>query len=361
MKKLFFYFLSIFIFLFLILIVDFLASNTVLSYKNCFKYEEFYYELKKNCKGKYRFKKSFPVVQTITDEMGLRIGKKSSTKIRDKKNIFIFGDSFTYGVGIEFEKTYAGLIEKKFSNYNVYNFGVGSYSPSVHLYKLEKTLEEGIFPEKILLFLDLTDLIDEASRWEYNDQSKEIQLRSNYLYQNSKKKEKFVKRNFKILTNVSSYINFHTRQLREKTNIKLFNQRKVKTSIQGSFTYIDSNSLDPRFWKDDYFSKGKKNLKKRLLQIGDISKKNNIEFYLIIYPWAETLEFGQDKFSWSNYAKEICYNENCRLIDAIPNFLNYKNQNLNWSTELYFLNDEHFNEKGANLLYTTVIKNLKKQ
>jgi len=26
----------------------------------------------------------------------------------------------------------------------------------------------------------------------------------------------------------------------------------------------------------------------------------------------------------------------------------------------YFLNDEHFNEKGANLLYTTVIKNLKK-
>ena len=85
MKRIFFYFLSIFIFLFFILALDFLASNTILSYKNCFKYEEFYYELKKNCEGKYRFKKSFPVVQTITDEMGLRIGKKSLTKKKTKK------------------------------------------------------------------------------------------------------------------------------------------------------------------------------------------------------------------------------------------------------------------------------------
>ena len=83
--------------------------------------------------GKYRFKKTFPIVETITDDMGLRIGKDSLSKNKDKKNIFIFGDSFTYGVGIEYEKTFAGLLEKKYSDYNVYNFGVGSYSPSVHL------------------------------------------------------------------------------------------------------------------------------------------------------------------------------------------------------------------------------------
>ena len=96
-----------------------------------------------------------------------------------------------------------------------------------------------------------------------------------------------------------------------------------------------------------------------MLQIADISKKNNIEFYLIIYPWAETLEFGQKKFSWSEFAKEICSSRNCRLIDAIPDFQNYKNRNINWSTELYFLNDEHFNEKGANLLFNAVAKRIK--
>ena len=359
MKKLSFYFLSFFFLIFFILLTDFILSNTVLNYKNCFKYEKFYYELKKNCVGKYRFKKTFPIVKTITDDMGLRIGKDSLSKNKDKKNIFIFGDSFTYGVGIEYEKTFAGLLEKKYSDYNVYNFGVGSYSPSVHLFKLKKILKKNIIPEKILLFLDLTDLIDEANRWEYDYDLNEVRLTTSYIYDNSKKKEKFTKRNFKLVTNVSSYLNYQSRNLRELTNIKLKNKRKIKTSIQGSFTYKDPITLDKRFWSEETFSKGKKNLEKRLLQIAEISKENNIEFYLIIYPWAETLEFGQKKFSWSDFAKEICSNKNCNLIDAIPNFRKYKDQNINWSTELYFLNDEHFNEKGANLLYKTVVKNLK--
>ena len=188
MKKLSFYFLSIFFLIFFILLTDFILSNTVLNYKNCFKYEKFYYELKKNCVGKYRFKKTFPIVETITDDMGLRIGKDSLPKNKDKKNIFIFGDSFTYGVGIEFEKTFAGLLEKKYSDYNVYNFGVGSYSPSVHLFKLKKILKKNIFPEKILLFLDLTDLIDEANRWEYDYDLNEVRLTTSYIYNNSKKR-----------------------------------------------------------------------------------------------------------------------------------------------------------------------------
>ncbi len=359
MKKLSYYFLSIFILFFFILFIDFILSNTILNYKNCYKYEKFYYELKKNCVGKYRFKKSFPIVKTITDEMGLRVGEKSFPKKKEKKNIFLFGDSFTYGVGIEFEKTFAGLIERKFSNYNVYNFGVGSYSPSVHLYKLKKTLNENIIPEKILLFLDLTDLIDEASRWEYIDSMDKVKLTNDHLFLNSKKKEKFTKRNFKLTNNLLSYINYHSRNLRELANIRLSDKRKIKTSIQGSFTYKEQDSLDKRFWKNDTFLKGRTNLKKRLLQIADISKKNNIEFYLIIYPWAETLEFGQKKFSWSEFAKEICSSRNCRLIDAIPDFQNYKNRNINWSTELYFLNDEHFNEKGANLLFNAVAKRIK--
>ena len=333
-------------------------SNTILDYKNCYNYEKFYYELKKNCKGKYRFKKSFPIVETITDEMGLRVGKKSPSKNKNKKNIFLFGDSFTYGVGIEFEKTYAGLIEGKYKDYNVYNFGVGSYSPSVYLSKLKKILDKKIFPEKILLFLDLTDIIDEVTRWTFDEKTGEVKLTSDYIYVNSQKKEKFSKRNFKTLNNVSSYINFRLRHYREIADIKFRDQRKIKTSIQGSFTYKDINALDRRFWKKDTFTLGKQNLKKRLMQIAEISKNNNIDFYLVIYPWAETLELGQKEFSWSNYAENICANNRCKLINAIPSFEEYKANNKNWSTDLYFLNDEHFNEKGAELLYKTVVQNL---
>ena len=99
-------------------------------------------------------------------------------------------------------------------------------------------------------------------------------------------------------------------------------------------------------------------MKERLKKISKFAKKNNSEFYVVIYPWAETLEFGQQKFNWSYFVNSICDNETCKLIDAIPAFNDYKNKNIDWSTELYFLNDEHFNEKGANLLYKTVLKNI---
>ena len=357
MRKNLYYFFSLFISIFFILILDLSLSNTVLNYKNCFKYEEFYYELKKNCRSSYRFKDSFPIVETITDEMGLRIGKKTPPKNKNKKNIFIFGDSFTYGVGLEYDKTFVGLIEKEKKDYNIFNFGVGSYSPSVYLYKLKNYLNNNIIPDKILVFLDLTDVLDEALRWEYDRKLNIVKLPTNEIFEKSFKQEKFIKRNFKLLTNLFSYFNYHLREFKDKAKIKIKNERKIKTSIQGSFTYTDSSLLDERFWKKGMFEYGVDKLEKTLIEIANISKKNNTDFYIIIYPWAETLEFGEEKFSWSDFVEKLCVNK-CEVINAIPSFMSYKDQNINWSNELYFLNDEHFNEKGASLLYKSVIENI---
>ena len=81
-KKIFFYVLSFFFLIFFILVLDLLLSNTLIKQNHCVNYSEFYYELKKNCKGKYRFKSSFPLIRTYTDELGLRVGKNN--KIRNK-------------------------------------------------------------------------------------------------------------------------------------------------------------------------------------------------------------------------------------------------------------------------------------
>lgn len=344
--------------LFFIFLLDLILSNSVLKYHNCIKFEKYYYELKKNCIGKYRFKKNFPITKIVTDEFGQRIGKNSSIKDKRKKNIFLFGDSFTYGVGLDYENTYAGLIENKKDDYNIYNFAVGSYSPSVYLYKLKKFINNKIFPNKIILFLDLTDVRDEAERWNYDSNLEKLQLNTSYIYEESLKKEKFFKKNFKVLTNISSYLNFNLRNLRDKVNIELRNKRKIKTSIQGSFTYTSFSSLNKNFWDEESFFKGTNLIKKRIEQISKISKKHDSEFYLVIYPWAETLEFGQDIFSWSEFAKNACSNEKCILIDTLPTFLKYKSERKTWSTDLYFLNDEHFNKKGAKLLFEDVIKKI---
>ena len=187
-EKIFILFSVYFIFVSLIYLVDLILSNSILNYKSCMKYEKFYYELKKNCRGKYRFKKSFPIVETITDEMGLRVGKKVFLKIKTKR-IFLFLETLYLWSWNRIREDFCWFNRKKYENYNVYNFGVGSYSPSVYLYKLKKILKEDLIPEKILLFLDLTDLIDEATRWQYDDKNEEIRLTTSYVYETSQKKK----------------------------------------------------------------------------------------------------------------------------------------------------------------------------
>ena len=344
----------------IILLLDLFLSNTVLKQDHCYNYSEFYYELKKNCTGKYRFKKSFPLTNTYTDEMGLRVGKNKIKKEKNKDNIFIFGDSFTYGVGLEFEKTFAGLMALNLKEYNIYNFAVGSYSPSVHLFKLKKVISSGLIPKKIFVFLDLTDVIDEATRWSYSKNQNQATLSTNRIFKESlNKKDNFKKNNFKLLTNISTYINYNMRNIRNQISSSLKNDYKIKTSIQGNFTYTKLDELDSRFWKKGTFNEGISSIKNNFNEIKKILIENNFDVNLVIYPWAETLEFGQEIFDWSDFARSLCDFKNCRTIDSIPEFSNYKNKNKSWSTDLYFLNDEHFNIQGAYLLYKTVIKKMR--
>jgi len=342
----------------IVLLFDFSLSNFFVQKNNhCYNYSEYFYELKKNCSSNERFKKSFPTTKIFTDDKGLRVGKNNIKKDKNKKNILIFGDSFTFGVGLEYEETYAGIIKKKFKNYNVYNYGVGSYSPTVYLYRLKNVINENIRPDKVLIFLDLTDVIDEAGRWYFDEDKEKPKLRTNFIYKNSSKENKdFIKNNFKLSTNIISHLNYNLRNLRSYLKQLFFKKNKIKTSIQGSFTYLPKNQLDNRFWEKSFFDIGIKKIKDNFKEFENVAKKHDFDIYLVVYPWAETLEFGQDYFNWSEFAKQLCNYNNCHLIDAIPNFLEYKNKNSHWNSDLYFVNDEHFNAGGAKLLSTIVIE-----
>ena len=362
-----FYFLTFFFIVLFYFSFDLLLSNTLLKSELCYDYTSYkkgyFYYLKKNCKTRNRFKRGFPTTNVFTDELGLRIGKNTK-KNPNHKNILIFGDSMTFGVGLDYENTYAGLIDKEMKNYNVYNFGVGSYAPSVHLYKLKNAVDNNITPHKILLFLDLSDVRDEAKRWV--DDEDGIPKRPEgkpHWARNTDKKKEFLEKNFKLSLEIAALIRYNLRNFKSKVkNLTASNNtnQKIKVSIQGQYTYTKLQNLDKRFWKKNDFINGLEKINTKISKISQIAAKNNSEFYLIIYPWGETLLKGENEFSWSNFGEQLCSENNCSLINAIPEFDNYKQTNKNWVHELYFLNDEHLNRGGARLLADIVIKKLNK-
>ena len=346
-------YINLIIFLFSYFLLDVILSNTYLNLKKktCYQIEEFYYELKKNCKGLDKFKPSFPIVNVFTDEYGLRIGKNQKRSKSDK--IFIFGDSFTFGVGLEFDQTYSGILTNEYKNFDFYNFAVGSYSPTIHLYKLEKQIKKNVIPQKIILFLDMTDVHDEAARWTVFDENGRPSLSTNFSFKEFNKKEKFIHKNFKITRSLSHYINYNLRIMRSKQDSKK-KENKVKTSLQAGFTYRKIEDLGSHY-EGDIFDKGQNKIRQKISVISSIAKKNNSEFYLVIYPFAETLVYGQKFFNWENFGRSLCKDDKCILINTFEAFRNEKSNHNDWYSKLYFVGDEHFNY-GGNKIIADVLK-----
>ncbi|GJL50508.1 MAG: hypothetical protein NPIRA01_17350 [Nitrospirales bacterium] len=86
---------------------------------------------------------------------------------------FLFiGDSFTEGIGIDYEKTFVGLTNTALvrQNVEVLNAGVSSYAPAIYFKKVEYLLETVKLDfDHLLVFLDISDIEDEVQRYDIRD------------------------------------------------------------------------------------------------------------------------------------------------------------------------------------------------
>jgi len=69
------------------------------------------------------------------------------------------GDSFTEGVGLRYEDTFASLLPKMFTP--VANMGVISYAPSIYQEKLRHYKKRGLSPKFLVQIVDVSDIQDE--------------------------------------------------------------------------------------------------------------------------------------------------------------------------------------------------------
>ena len=103
--------------------------------------------------------------QEISNSLGLRDGERRAiSPVGDRPRILLIGDSFTEGVGVPWEETFAGRLQTalKAKGVEVLNAGVASYTPILERIKVRHLYEvEGLRFGRLVLFLDLSDLKDE--------------------------------------------------------------------------------------------------------------------------------------------------------------------------------------------------------
>ena len=148
--------------------LNFLEKNLVNANKESFENRIF------NKDYKYTFQKSANfnsqyygnIYKVSTNDLGFR-DEKSRPLNRNQKFSIVIGDSFVEGVGLEYDDTLVGNLNKNSNNLNekikFLNAGVSSYSSYIYLKKIQTILNENsnLKIKDVIVMLDKSDVLDD--------------------------------------------------------------------------------------------------------------------------------------------------------------------------------------------------------
>ena len=330
----------------------FIRKNFVDTYQQIYLKNSYDHTLKKELNvfyGNIRYK-------LCTDKNGFRtfcdnIGNKN--KIYDT---VLIGDSFTEGVGLSYENTYAGIFTKKIGTNKIANLAVSSYSPSIYYLKLKDLINQNYKFKEVIIFIDHSDLVDEILCYKFTGE-KVLRKRNfksciNAGVINIDEKLKSFFHNYLRLT-----LEFYV--LSKKFLIKKNFIEQKPTSLQlnsprSSWTY----RYEKHLYSNIDFNDSKKILINRMELVFDLLKKNNIQMSLAVYPWPDTLYYDKSKNIHYQMWKNFCYLKCKNFYDFNKIFFNKLiNSNKNKViTDYYIEGDFHFNRAGSKIIADELFK-----
>ena len=256
------------------------------------------------------------------------------------------GDSFTEGIGLNYDSTFVGIFENKIGS-DVANLGVSSYSPKLHLAKLNYYLNIGIKFDHIILFLDISDYYDEAY-YKFDEKSFSI------VHNKKDKRRIWLKDNFP-LTNFYFYVLKRIRHS-PKSYKKIQDKIVFDESVKRKTTWLD-NELDEFKINGKTVYKIHNDTKFYIDQIYKILNERGSKFSLAIYPWPQNLINKKNNFFYRNEWKKFCINRCEHFFDYFEEFNNrLKYEGFEKVYKKYFFyNDVHFNKQGNILISEKII------
>ena len=297
----------------------------------------------------------------ITNSLGFKDSSNRliERKSKSRKRIVINGDSFTEGIGFEYNDTFIGLLDKRLNNNDteILNAGVASQSPILYLKKIEYLVKtKKIAFDELIIFLDISDIADEFFYNEEFKNTKNIKEFRNYLQNFFIKNSSVylfldimffnlnqIKENFLLRIDSANYFNLSFFQI-NKNQINLYKSINVE---RGNWTN------DKKKW-ENYGRKGRDLAEKNLNALVKLCKNNNINFNLVIYPWPSQIYFNSGYENHRIFWKDWSLKKNIKFIDL---FKYFKSSNPEDTIEKYFIpGDIHWNKKGHQLIYRMIME-----
>jgi hypothetical protein len=276
-----------------------------------------------------------------TDKYGFRTGECAGTDDdKAKPAIFVIGDSFVEAIGSSYEKSFPGLIACDAARQTkaAWNLGVASYSPSIYHLKLRAAANKlGLKPQSIYLFLDLSDIDDEANVYQVPADGRVSKTPQHYhapVKGSPFHLDKFLLANF--------------------TSIRFVHD----LYLTSSFRHRESLGRDRARWAfdpalmDKWGRRGLEIARANLDKAVALCREWECKLTLIVYPWPDNIVAKDENSVQVRYWRDWARHRDVRFVDGFAPFFREPAET---ALEKYYIaGDIHFTNAGNRLVFETV-------
>jgi len=247
-----------------------------------------------------------------TNSLGFRDERVREVALRsDAHRILFMGDSFTEGIGFDYQDTFVGLIAAELARdgVEVLNAAVASYAPSIYWRKIRYLIEEvGLEFDEVVVFLDISDAQDEAEIY-FIDEQERVRAKPP-----------------------------HPDQLAELRRPR----RKFGLGRRRGMWTVDEKLFE------EYGVPGLERMELLMSQLLELLRSRGIPLTLAVYPWPEQVAQGDLDSIQVRHWREWSAKNEVHFLDYFQEFVKGKSRKQREQAlrRFYVPGDIHWNEQG---------------
>ena len=303
----------------------------------------------------------------ITNGLGFKdsatrdIALKSNTR-----RIVLIGDSFTEGIGMRFEDTFAGMLAAAGGQRSIktefLNAAVVSYSPTIYYRKIKFLLDNDVDFNEVIVFPDLSDVQDEATGYFCFDDDPQYKplcprqiptpqqvLQAKTLDDTMHSLGGYLQRNFAF-----------TDALRYMVKFKLLEWSGTSRRDQLTPFPLIGWSV-PRYNVGDAYNPlgvegGITRALAHMQALAKLLAERHIALTVVVYPWPLSLVQDDPGGRWVGMWREFCVTSCRSFIDTFPDFIAARDAHTDWYERYFIPGDFHFSRAGHRIVFDALTK-----
>jgi hypothetical protein len=292
-----------------------------------------------------------------TNSLGFKDAAVRDVPLRSlTRRILLIGDSMTEGSGMSFEDSFAGLLYRAgregAENFEVLNAAVASYSPVLYFKKIKHLLDIGLVFDEVVVFSDITDVMDEATSYFCFDDEPQYKALCPPVVKKPafSNLRKIFTRNFVVTNRVIGLATERAPSLLEMDEFGFPSRARWSWTI-------------PSFNVKEVFHPlgvegGVIRSLKNMQALADLLSQRRIPLTIVVYPYPMQLAQNDRDSRQVAIWREFC-RENCKaFIDLFPVFFAEKDAHGDWYQRYFIPDDVHWSAQGHRLIFREVGKQL---